>query len=261
MSMNGFQKVLSSGEFLNKEFVNVWGTSDHFLYKNCFNDIKKLGNTGKPFFAAMMTISNHGPYQLPNPLPEGFKPKNSNPQEKAVEYADWSLRYFFDNVKNEPWFNNTIFVLVADHGKNLYPNYEINYFYKHIPLIFYAPGIIKQGTVNENLGCQADMFPTLMELLGINYVNNTMGINLFREKRQYVPHSQHSTLSAISDSLMLIRRDDGTKLLYKYLNLDPKDYAAQYPEIAKQMEEYVMSNMQASMWLIISKKGRYIPLK
>lgn len=264
LSMNGFEKIFSSKEFGNKEFVNAWGTSDHFLFSNCFADIKKMGRSGKPFLAAMMTISNHGPYVIPDNLPKSFAPHNTDKELRAVEYADWSLRFLIDNLRNEPWFDNTIFVFVADHGLNIGANYEVNYNYKSVPLFFYAPKIIKPGR-NEALGCQADLFPTLMEFLGINYVNNTMGINLLREKRRFVPHARHSTVLATSDSFMLIRREDGTKLLYKYRNgqdfpthFDMKDYSRERPELAKAMEEYVLSNIQTSITQVKTKKAKYI---
>jgi phosphoglycerol transferase MdoB-like AlkP superfamily enzyme len=262
MSMNGFKKVLSAGEFLNKEYVNVWGTSDHYLFKNSLPDIKRMGRSGKPFLAALLTISNHGPYHLPDPLPAGFHPKYSTPHERAVEYADWSIKNFIDSVKSEPWFDNTIFVFVADHGKNLRPNYEMNYYTKHIPMIFWSPKIISKPQVVSNFGSQVDLFPTLMELLGINYVNNTLGVNLFREKRQYAAFSAHSILGAVNDSLLMLRRGEGKVQLLKYKNnFDTKDYSSQYPQVAKEMEKYVLSHIQTSLWLVKSKKGHYIPIK
>ncbi len=261
LNMNGFKKIISTGELLNKESGIVWGSSDHIIFNSTFKNLTELYQKGSPFIASYLTISNHGPYQIPNPLPAGFKPKQTEPMLRAAEYADWSLKYFFDYAEKQPWFDNTIFVLVSDHGKNHGSNYEINYFYKSIPLIFYAPKIIKQPEVITKLGCQADLFPTLMNLLGINYVNNTMGINLFKETRKFVPHAQHSTTSAISDSFMLIRRDDGKKQLFKYRNLDLKDYSNDYPAISKEMEEYVLSNLQTSMYMIKTRKAGFIPLK
>ena len=261
LNMNGFKEIISTGELLNKEAGFVWGSSDHIIFNSTFQNIDKLYKARKPFIASYLTISNHGPYQIPNPLPQGFHPKHKDPMLRAAEYADWSLKYFFDYAKQQPWFENTIFVLVSDHGKNYGSNYEINYFYKSIPLVFYAPKIITQAQNITKLGCQADLFPTLMNFLGINYVNNTMGVNLFRETRKYVPHSQHSTVSTISDSMMLIRREDGTNQLFKYRNLDLTDYSAQYPQIAKDMEEYVLSNLQASMSLIKNRKINFIPIR
>jgi phosphoglycerol transferase MdoB-like AlkP superfamily enzyme len=259
MALNGFEKVYSQSEFLNKDFVNVWGTSDHILFKENIDRLKKLGNSGKPFLATFLTISNHGPYKLPDPVPNGFKPNNSLPELRSVEYADWSIRYLFDNIKNEAWFNNTIFVFVADHGKNLLPNYEVNYFTKHIPIIIYAPNLIKPQIVT-NFGTQMDIFPTLMNILGISYINNTVGIDLLKEKRPFSYYSQHSTLGAVSDSFYLISMKDGKSKLFKYRNnFDLTDYSSQYPEIVKEMEIYSKSNIQTSMWLIKSKKGHYIP--
>ncbi len=261
MALNGFENVYSQNEFLNKDFVNVWGTSDHILYKENVERLKKLGTSGRPFLAAFLTISNHGPYKLPDPLPKGFTPKNTIPELRSVEYADWSIRYLFDNIKNEHWFNNTIFVFVADHGKNLLPNYEINYFTKHIPILMYAPKIL-QAHVVENFGTQMDIFPTLMNILGVSYINNTVGIDLLKEKRPYSFYSQHSTLGAVSDSFYLISMKNGQSKLFKYRNnFDTKDYSAEYPEIVNQMLTYTKSNIQTSMWLIKSKKGHYIPNK
>ena len=86
--------------------------------------INKLAEKDKPFFAAYLTTSDHGPYILP----EYFKPKstkNKNIGHFIIEYADWSLKKYIKLAEKEKWFNNTIFVFVADHGAPMYAVYDM----------------------------------------------------------------------------------------------------------------------------------------
>ncbi len=255
---NGFEDISGlNNELLNKDFINVWGISDHILFDNSLPALEKLSKAGRPFFATLLTVSNHSPFNIPEPYPQGFNPKYTEKREIAIEYADWSIARWFESVSKETWFDNTIFVFVSDHGMNVFPNYEVNLNYNRIQMFFYAPKIFGQGRTESGLALQVDLFPTLMGMLNRSYVNNTMGIDLLRRKRDAVYFSANTTIAALNDSLLMIRRDDGSKTLYDYRNYSLENIADKYPDATAQLERLALSNFQTSVWMLKSGKGKY----
>ena len=111
-----------------------------------------------------MTCSDHGPYYLPDDI--SFVSRHTEMAEKMTEYADWSIGQFLQQASQKPWFDNTLFVFVADHGLFLKPVYDMALTHNHVPLIFYAPRQITPHFV-DCLALQIDIAPTILGLLGI----------------------------------------------------------------------------------------------
>ena len=110
---------------------------DDFLYEYAIPVLTERSASVQPFFATLLSISNHPPYIIP----PYFKPHSKETEEQIVEYADWSLRKFMDEASRQPWYENTIFVFLADHGKLVgSPKSDMPLTYHHIPLIIYEPG-------------------------------------------------------------------------------------------------------------------------
>ena len=228
-----------------------------FNLKKSISRLNQFNKEGKPFLATYLTVSNHGPWILPNPLPQGCIIKSKDPKTRAVEYADWSLKHFIDLASKEAWFPNTIFVFVADHGSNLHPEYEANIWYKRIPIIFYAPYIIKEERIVDNLGGQIDIFPTVMGMLNMSYVNNTLGIDLLKEKRKSIYFNYNSIVGSANDSLYYFRKKTGEQFLYKYLTKDLTNYTTQMPNEAQYLKMNCFSFFQTSFYMIKNKKMGY----
>ncbi|SHO80549.1 Sulfatase family protein [hydrothermal vent metagenome] len=132
----------------------------------------------KPFFSFVMTTSNHRPYTYPD---NKIDIPSHTGRDGAVKYTDFAIGKFLEKAKTKPWFNDTIFVIIADHnggsaGKNALPLYR----YK-IPLIIYSPSNIKPQTITK-LSSQIDTMPTLFNLLGISYKKKFYGNNILDEK-------------------------------------------------------------------------------
>ena len=104
---NGYDEVFSQENYPADKVVNSFGVQDDFLYDYAIPVLNQRAATGQPFFATLLSISNHPPYVIP-PF---FHPKTSEPETQIVEYADWALRQFFEEARKQPWFDNTIFVL------------------------------------------------------------------------------------------------------------------------------------------------------
>lgn len=164
----------------NIHYENIWGVADEDLFTLSMKTLDENYKNGKPFFTQIMTVSNHRPFTYP----EGRIdiPSHTN-QEGAVKYTDYAIGKFIKEAANKPWFKNTIFVIVADHcassaGKTKLPAYRY-----HIPMIMYAPAIIKPQ-VFDKLTAQIDILPSILGLLDINYQSKFFGRDIFKVKKE-----------------------------------------------------------------------------
>ena len=246
---NDFQNIISQSDYPKNEIKTTLGVPDDYLFRYSIPIINDLSNQNKPFFVTFMTASDHGPYYIP----DYFTPKSQKTKQGIVEYADWSLKLFIKLCSEQEWFDNTIFVFVADHGAAINAEYDIALNYFHTPLIFYAPKIIGAPGVCKEIGSQIDIFPTIMGLIKLPYVNNTMGIDLLKEKRKYAILNDDDKIGIIDTSYFCIMKLDDHKLsLYKYRNQDKTNYFEQEKSKALDMENYAKSMMQTYQDMILS---------
>ncbi len=158
-------------------FTNAWGVSDEDLYRWVLRDADRRHREGRRFYDFVMTTSNHRPYTYP----EGrIDIPSHTGRSGAVKYTDFAIGQFLAEARKRPWFENTIFVIVADHcagsaGKTSLPvgNY-------HIPLLIYAPGIVEPARV-ETLASQIDLAPTLFGLMDWSYDTEFFGRDVLAE--------------------------------------------------------------------------------
>lgn len=153
---------------------NIWGIADEDLYTLAMKTFDKSHAKGELFFAHIMTTSNHRPYTFP----EGRVDMPQKKRESAVKYTDWAIGDFIRRARSHPWFKNTLFIITADHTSKAAGRTDLPPSRYHIPMIWYAPGLIEPG-VMPRLMSQADVVPTLLGWLGIDYVSRFMGYDIF----------------------------------------------------------------------------------
>lgn len=253
LTANDYDKIVSKDDYPPDQVLSALGVPDDYLYEHAIGDMDRLNATGKPFLAAIMTGSDHGPYIIP----KYFKPKHSDAILGVVEYVDWSVRKFLTEAATKPWFDNTIFVFLADHGTSLDKRYDMPLSYLHSPLIFYAPKLLGQPRSFNQLGSQVDVFPTIMGMLKLPYVNNTLGIDLFREQRPFACAYADDKFAVLNTEYMYVARDNGVTSLYRYRTGDVKDYSNDLPELTEQMKVYGESVFQITQWL--RHNGKQVP--
>jgi len=241
---HGFQKVISESDYPSEEIKSTMGIPDHYLFEHVIQELETI--PPKPFFATIMTGSLHKPYIIPENIP--FKPQSEKLDEQIIEYADWSIHYFIELAKKKPWINNTIFVFVADHGHAYGHTYEMPLSGNRIPFFIYAPSIVKPERRNQ-LASQIDVGPTLLNLLNLEYENNTLGIDLFTQTRSSVYFSADNRIGCLDSSYYWFQRSDGQSSLYRYKNLDKKDYIASNPKEAVSLKTEATCMLQAAQYL------------
>ncbi|MEA3505554.1 MAG: LTA synthase family protein, partial [Bacteroidota bacterium] len=164
--ISGFQKYIGLNEYNNMgDYDGKWGIFDEpFLQFFA----KELDKETAPFFTTLFTLSSHHPYTIPKQHKGKFKNGNLKIQ-KAIMYSDYSLRKFFDTAKKMDWYNNTLFVITADHTSEGFSKYyKNNHGQYRVPIIFFDPKGI--NTTFDHRGQQMDIEPTILDLL--NYPDN-----------------------------------------------------------------------------------------
>ncbi|HZV82105.1 MAG TPA: LTA synthase family protein [Geobacteraceae bacterium] len=158
-------------------FANAWGVCDEDL----FDKTIQMGNishaAGKPFFSFVMTTSNHRPYTYPSGKTD--IPSKSG-RDGAVKYSDYAIGQLIAKAKKQPWFKDTIFVIVADHCAGSARKIALPIKNYEIPLFVYAPGVIKAQRNDRMMG-QIDIAPTLLGLLNISYSSRFFGRDILND--------------------------------------------------------------------------------
>ena len=178
--------------------ADVWGISDKNLFKEA-NAV--LARQTKPFFAVIQTADNHRPYTIPDEdLKEFTKWEVSAEKLKqcgfdsleemnAFRYTDYCFRKFFEAARQAPYFDNTVFVFVGDHGIDgnagtMFPpawtQQELTSY--HVPLLFYGPKRLPPQRVHA-VASMVDILPTLAGIANIPYRNQAMGRDLLRQQQ------------------------------------------------------------------------------
>ncbi len=165
-----------------------WGYADEFVFKHMINQANNDYKKHKPFFFHIMTTSNHKPYTIPSGRISQKARYDAggvlNPRHSTVKYTDWVIHNFMDNAKKQPWFKNTIFLILADHTNHASGHTTLPIWRYHIPFIIYAPSIIKHPRTIKTLSSQVDVAPTLLGILGFNYNSTFFGKNILNMSNQ-----------------------------------------------------------------------------
>lgn len=187
-NQEGFFRNQGMDHFIGREDITnpkhtdaVWGVSDEDVFSQAAVELEKLAANGA-FYAVIQTLSNHTPFSLPEPLPMAQVTDAGNQSEHltAMRYSDWALGEFFRTIESQPYYQETLFVIVGDHGfgtDTIASAIDLHRF--HVPLLLLAPGIQEHfGKRSKLVGSQVDIVPTIMGLLGQPYRHQCWGRDL-----------------------------------------------------------------------------------
>jgi phosphoglycerol transferase MdoB-like AlkP superfamily enzyme len=202
-SGNGYD-IVDKKSFAPEEvtFANVWGVCDEDMANKAIKVMNEEAKTGKPFFNHWMTVSNHRPFTYPNNKID--IPGDAKSRDGGVKYTDYALRKFFAMASKQPWFKNTVFVILADHCASSAGKTELPVDKYRIPAMIYSPGFI-QPQKYTNVMSQIDIMPTLFGLLNFNYQSKFYGQDVL--KSDYKPRALIATyqdLGLIKDNVLTI---------------------------------------------------------
>jgi phosphoglycerol transferase MdoB-like AlkP superfamily enzyme len=216
------------------------GVPDHVMFNYAIKELEDISHTNKPFFATLLTASNHEPFVFPDEIKLNYQYTSEN--DRIKEYTDFAVANFIKSAKQTAWGKNTIFVITSDHGKAIDNDYEVSLAYHHIPLFVYAPALFKQNDKFKNFGSQVDIMPTIFGLLGKATKRENVGKNLFSYQKPF-------SVSVADDKVMVV--DSMNLLIFgkqfndKYYDLRTKK-AISLNSKAKVMKRYAVQFLQAS---------------
>lgn len=156
---------------------NIWGIADEDLFSLTLREIDRRHAEGRRVFAHVMTTSNHRPYTYPNGRIE--LPSKVSGRDGGVMYTDWAIGDFIERARAKPWFNDTMFVFVADHTHNGRGKTELPPENYHIPMVIYAPEHIQPARVDA-IASQIDAAPTILGLLNFSYESMFFGHDVLK---------------------------------------------------------------------------------
>lgn len=187
---NGFNKIREIYDFGDEALRGKLGVHDEFVLSR---QLSELRNERQPFFSALFTLSSHSPYD--EPMAEVLHwGKNERKYINSAYYTDKCLGEYFEKAKKEPWYANTLFILVADHSHNSYRNWDFNSpEYHHIPMLFYGD-VLKdkfRGTKSNKMISHTDIPATLLAQLGRNHSNFHWSRNIMNP---YSPEFNYFTM-------------------------------------------------------------------
>ncbi|MBR1798383.1 MAG: LTA synthase family protein [Bacteroidales bacterium] len=179
----GFDEYIGKDEYDDDcsdggiNYDGVWGIFDEpFLQYTA----RYITGYNEPFFAEIFTVTSHHPFPIPQQYKDVFI-EQEHPILKCIEYTDYSLQKFFERVKSEPWYNNTLFIITGDHsGHGLTREYNDYDGWYRIPFIVFDPQN-QQGKVEQRIVQQTDLLPSLIDMLGINDTTFSFGQSIMQK--------------------------------------------------------------------------------
>ncbi len=180
MQLAGIKNYFGKNEYNNDEdFDGIWGIWDEPFMQFM---AKKIDTFKQPFFSSFFSLSSHHPFKVPEEYAGKF-PKGKLPLHEPIGYADHALRQFFNTASKSDWYNNTLFVIVADHASMIhFPEYNTTPNFFAIPIIFYYPGGELKG-LSDKLVQQIDIMPTVLNYLQYDKPYFAFGSDAFDPRR------------------------------------------------------------------------------
>lgn len=209
----GYDKYYGRNEYGNdKDFDGYWGIWDEQFYAY---SIKKMNEMTEPFHTTVFSLSSHHPYAIPEKYKNKF-PKGHLENLESIGYGDYALRTFFSEAKKQKWYNNTLFVLVADHCSiSDHPFFSNNVGQFSIPVVFFKPDNSLKGAYTQVFQ-QSDIMPSILNYLGYKKSAFCFGNSYQSLNPRYALYYTNSSHYMINDSLAFIFSDLKLNAVFNY---------------------------------------------
>jgi len=236
----GYKHYLGRTEFNNDpnfngddDYDGVWAIWDEPFLQFM---LSKMNDYHQPFLTTVFTASSHHPFKVPEKLEKQFPEEGTQPIHKCVRYTDMALRHFFENASKQPWFNNTLFVIVADHtNQTTHDIYKTDLGLYSIPIIFYTPDGSLQPAIREDVIMQqASIMPTIMGILGYDKPYLAFGCDVLntQPEQTWAFNYNNGVYQFTKGDLMMQHDGNKVKAIYRFKS-DPllqNNLAGKVPE-------------------------------
>jgi phosphoglycerol transferase MdoB-like AlkP superfamily enzyme len=258
--------ILEEGDY-DAPQVDGWGVSDVVLFDKAN---RTLSEEKSPFFAFIQTAGNHRPYDIPEDHP-GFDLAQMDATKLAengfdglaayngLRYLDFALGSYFEKARKSPYFKNTVFIMYGDHGNpstRETPWQRLMLTGYHVPCVIYAPGLVKAGDRVDFAASSIDVLPISLGLLGVSYLNTTLG----RDLLALGPGGPHFSLigqEGVLDNEFYFRADPGGPRLFRYRSESAiEDVHERYPEKVAELKRLQEALYETAKFLLYHNPPR-----
>lgn len=170
---NGFDEIVDHHDFENAVYEGTWGYSDEDLFNMAHEKLSGKGD--QPFFSLIFTSSHHEPFDIP---PGRVTESEYGPQETSIKYADYALGQFLEKARDSNYWDNTVFMVVADHNWRIWGGKYVPVEHFRLPGAIFGPSIEPRRI--PGIASQVDLVPTLLSLIGVDGVHPAIGRDLTR---------------------------------------------------------------------------------
>jgi len=255
----GVERFIGEKDFPSGARLGKWGVPDHIVFARANQEFAKFGSN--PFLGIIITLSNHEPFLLPSSDFRIFSREVPHSEYlNTFYYSDWALGEFFRQAEKEPYFKNTVFVLVADHGKFMESQSDLPLERFHIPCLIYAPYILGSSPRRiATVASQTDLVPTLLGILGKPVLHQSWGrdlLSLSPEDEGFAMMLDGDLIGWREGRYFLIERMGINCSLYD-IRQDPlqkHDLSSRLPEVVKRLKRKERSLLQLSLEMMKAEK-------
>ena len=187
--LNGqFSKLITISDFESKDLSSKWGAFDHVVLNRAMTDLTTIQ---QPFFVNILTLSSHEPFEIPNDsnkwgIPNFKTTTDENELFKNVMYyTDQAVGAFINEAKKQVWWDNTLIVIIADHGTHRLEPHDNEFKNFHIPMIWCGGALAVHDTVIAPIGSQTDVSATVLAQLDMPFKDYKWSKNIL--SKQYEP--------------------------------------------------------------------------
>jgi phosphoglycerol transferase MdoB-like AlkP superfamily enzyme len=253
--LSGFLNYYGKEDYpnLTSEVIDgTWGIWDEEFF---LDSARRMNGFKEPFCSVIFSLTSHAPFKIPpqrKALFNGYS--NESAFQKVLRYSDYSIQQFFNAVHDKPWFKNTIFIITGDHTNYAKGNNFHSYF--HVPLLIYAPDLIKPQRCNQ-IGSQVDILPTILDILHISTNHASMGRSLIdTSQTHYTVVSNGTHYALFTDKFVLMNDLEKNVGLYDYRTdtMFKNDLQQQYPQIAEELKRKFYAYIQEVTYAIANDK-------
>lgn len=170
---NGFDRVVDENDYVDPEFRGSWGVSDEDLFKRADSFFSQSHD--QPFLSVVFSSSNHSPWEYPDNKIQQYDAEKAS-RNNAVKYADYALGKFIEKAKQSNYWDDTIFVIVADHDSRVFGEELVPVSRFHIPMLIFG-GAVK-AKIDTRVVSQIDLAPTLLSLINLDVQTPMIGHDL-----------------------------------------------------------------------------------
>jgi phosphoglycerol transferase MdoB-like AlkP superfamily enzyme len=260
---NGFEHFIEEKDFPAPRYKSPWGVSDEDLFERGDAEFRRYHEAGQPFFATLLTVSLHSPWQFPAGKIEPLAADTKVPAGFELDelsnflYADYCIGKFIRMARQAPYFDNTLFVFVGDHGVHLRGNQLIPVDEYIVPALFLAPQHVGAGRIST-VASQMDLPPTIMGIVGGEYRSAFFGRDV-RKPSADDPFAMviynKKRYGIVTDRELIVLRESGDRLAYQRAGVGSSWLQVKMTEIQTSRAQTGLAILRSAESLLVS--GRY----